>query len=116
MLRAVLLGLLLTAFDMGEAAANANAAVTSLQPALSAGSSHAITGVIGAISGYSLMLHLRNGRPVRVDATQAMRELRTTELFVSRPVRIYGHYAAGTFEAWSIQRARDDPATWPSDY
>ncbi len=39
-----------------------------------------------------------------------------TPLFVGRPVRVYGAYAAsGTFTATAVQHARPDARTWPAD-
>jgi hypothetical protein len=87
-----------------------------VRSALPAGGLHEISGTIRGISGTQLVLQLRNGRSVLVDAARAEREQRATALFVARPVNVYGAYTApGKFTAWAIQRARTNPRTWAPD-
>jgi hypothetical protein len=76
---------------------------------------HEISGIVSAILGDTLVIRLRDGRSILVDATQAKREERVTELFISRRVSVHGHKVSGIFKASAISRARDDAATWPPD-
>ena len=108
------------AFMFALAATTASAAQPNdphvvVRPALPAGGLHVVTGSITSIAGNKLGLQLRGGQTIVIDASQAIREQRVTELYVARPVTIYGHYSGSIFDAWSIQHARPKATAWPAD-
>jgi hypothetical protein len=86
-----------------------------LKPSAAQTSPHEVFGAIGNIDGSQLTIRLRSGKLVQIDATTAIEQARTTELYIGRSVAVQGTYdAAGTLHADHIYRVKA-PATWPAD-
>jgi hypothetical protein len=86
-----------------------------LKPPAAQASPHEVIGAIGTINGSQLTIRLRSGELLHIDATTAIEQARTTELFIGRSVAVQGTYdAAGTLHADHIYRVKA-PATWPAD-
>ncbi len=74
-------------------------------------------GRLESVNGTSLMLRLRNGRLLRVDAQQAFALKRVSEpLFRGKPTVVAGAMAAGgVFRATAVRRAAPLPSSWGTD-
>jgi hypothetical protein len=77
---------------------------------------HQIFGTIKAIAGQSITLATRTGKPVLVDATDAVRAHHSVVLLVGSPVAVLGSYdRSGVLRATSVLRAKPSPQGWPAD-
>jgi hypothetical protein len=76
---------------------------------------HEIFGTVTAVEGSHFTLQTRTGSLVQVDATGAIQNELSIDLFVREAVDVRGIYDSnGVLGATVIQRAKE-PATWPSD-
>jgi hypothetical protein len=63
-----------------------------------------------------MTLVTRSGKPLRVDATNAMRSRQSVPLLVDEPVTVRGSYdGSGILFATSVLHAKPSPNGWPSD-
>ncbi len=77
---------------------------------------HEFFGTIVAMHGEALVVRLRSGRLVTIDATAATRASRTTTLYLAEAVLVEARDAGrGSLAVESIQRAKDSPALWWPD-
>jgi hypothetical protein len=78
-------------------------------------SPHEVFGAIDTINGSQLTILLRSGKVLQVDATTAIQQERSTQLFIGRPVAVEGTYdAKGTLHADHIYRVKTS-VPWPAD-
>lgn len=78
-------------------------------------SPHEVFGAIESINGSQLTIRLRSERLLQVDATTAIEQQRSTQLFIGRPVAVEGTYdAKGTLHADHIYRVKTS-VPWPED-
>ncbi len=120
----------LTALAFAACPAAAGAANTSLhrapvlataRPPLSVqvpeNSPHRYFGLMQAANGTALIVRLRNGHDLHVDASQAFSLTRVSEpLFSGKPVVVRGTYApGGIFRATSVQKASMRQINWGLD-
>lgn len=74
-------------------------------------------GQLESVNGSTLMLRLRNGRLLHVDAREAFALDRVSEpLFRGKPTVVAGVMSAGgVFLASAVRRAAPDPSSWGAD-
>jgi len=74
-------------------------------------------GQLESVNGSTLMLRLRNGRLLHVDAREAFALDRVSEpLFRGKPTVVAGVTSAGgVFLASAVRRAAPDPSSWGAD-
>jgi hypothetical protein len=100
----------------GLTAGGATGARITPAPAFSVAPFHELWAVVVGIRGTDLAVRLRSGRVVAVDAAEARRRGRTTELFVGRPIVAIGAPGRGAlFHATAIWAGRTNPQTWGPD-
>ena len=91
-------------------------AATAIRAPGAAAPAHEVVGVIRSMMGSMLVLQLRNGRYLRVDASSAVQAHESVVLSVERPIEVVGGYdAAGVLHAQSILRAKSSPFLWKPD-
>jgi len=86
-------------------------------PYVSAGSQHRYFGLLQSTNGTAIMLRLRDGRLLAVDASEAFALNRVSEpLFAGKSTVVEGIFAAnGVFHASAVKRAAPRPASWGLD-
>ncbi len=82
------------------------------------GPQHRFFGLLVSAHDPMLLLRLRNGSLLRVDASQAFARQRVSEpLFVGKPTVVEGSFeAAGTFGASVVTRAAPSATAWGADH
>ncbi len=78
---------------------------------------HRYFGALLSTRGTDLLLRLRTGRLLRVDATEAFALKRVSEpLFAGKPTVVEGVLtSAGILRATAVRRAAPNPVSWGSD-
>ncbi len=81
------------------------------------GVQHRYFGSLEGANGPALLLRLRDGRLLRVDATEAFARQRVSEpLFPGKATVVEGEFASdGTFHASAVKRAAFQPLAWGID-
>jgi hypothetical protein len=80
-------------------------------------SPHRLFGTLEAVNGTQLIVRLRSGRELKVDASQAFALTRVSEpLFAGKPAIVRGDFVrGGIFRATSVQRGSADAHNWGPD-
>ncbi len=78
---------------------------------------HRYFGLVEAAGGTDILIRLRNGRTLRVDASRAFALTRVSEpLFTGKSVVVRGFLAPGNvFRATSVQKASRQVTSWGAD-
>lgn len=74
---------------------------------------HQITGIAQGAKAPGAILHLRDGRTIRIDTTAALRAHRAAVIVDGQAYRAMGAFdRAGVFEAQVVTRAKLSPDLW----
>ena len=81
------------------------------------GPQHRYFGTLASATGSTLVIRLRNGRNLGVDASQAFALKRVSEpLFAGKPTVVQGTLdASGVLHASAVRRAAPSPIAWGND-
>ncbi len=78
---------------------------------------HRYFGLLQGANGAALLLRLRDGRVLRINASEAFALKRVSQpLFPGKPTVVEGAFGAGgVFQATAVKRAAPHPAAWDAD-
>jgi hypothetical protein len=96
--------------------APASATVNSPAPPASNAAGHEIFGIITRIVGGNVTVASRTGKPIPVDAADAVSSHLSVVLLVGEPVAVFGDYdGSGVLHATSVLHATPSSLGWPAD-
>jgi hypothetical protein len=88
---------------------------TDMRVALAMGE-HDVYGVVTSIKGSMIVIRTRDGKELRIDATDAMRAFRFAEPSVNHALEARGNYdKSAVLQADIVLHAKDHPVMWPAD-